>query len=206
MNHNLLRTILIKINSILFTLLLRYVYQIKVGKNLTISGIPYLKIKGKSKNIIIMDNVTILGSIDIRNREQGKIVFRDNVTIEENCRFVSAQNATIIINKNSSIGRDAIWNCGASVEVGENCLFGPRSGVMSSDHGTMKSKKMINQEYTHKPIKIGDDCLIGINVTILKGVHVCDGSIIASNSVVTKDTKEFSINAGLPAKMIGSRE
>ncbi len=206
MNHNLLRTILIKINSILFTLLLRHAYQIKVGKNFKISGIPYLKIMGKSENIIIMDNVTILGSIDIRNREQGKIVFKDNVTIEENCRFVSAQNATIIINKKTSIGRDAVWNCGASVEVGENCLFGPRSGIMSSDHGTAKNKKMINQEYTHKPIKIGDDCLIGINVTILKGVNVCNGSIIASNSVVTKDTQEFSINAGLPAKIIGNRE
>ena len=206
MNHNLLRSILIKINSILFTLLLRYVYFVKVGKNFSISGIPYLKINGKSKNIIIMDNVTILGSIDLRNREQGKIVFKDNVKIEENCRFVSAQNSTIIINKNTSIGRDAIWNCGASVEVGENCLFGPRSGVMSSDHGIVKNKKMVNQKYSHKPIKIGNDCLIGINVTILKGVHIRNGSIIGSNSVVTKDTQEFSINAGLPAKNIGNRE
>ena len=77
---------------------------------------------------------------------------------------------------------------------------------MSSDHGIVKNKKMVNQKYSHKPIKIGNDCLIGINVTILKGVHIRNGSIIGSNSVVTKDTQEFSINAGLPAKNIGNRE
>ena len=40
------------------------------------------------------------------------------------------------------------------------------------------------------------------NATILQGVKVGKGSIIAAGSVVTKDVEEFSVVAGVPAKCI----
>ena len=52
------------------------VIGIKINNQARILSFPKLKIKGKPENIII-GNVEILGKIDIRNRENGKIVIED---------------------------------------------------------------------------------------------------------------------------------
>ena len=52
---------------------------------------------------------------------------------------------------------------------------------------------------------IGNDVWIGQNVTVLPGVHIGDGAIIAANSVVTKDIPAYHIVGGDPAKIIRKR-
>lgn len=59
------------------------------------------------------------------------------------------------------------------------------------------------------PIKgdtiIGNDVWIGYNATILAGVHIGDGAIIATNATVTKDVEPYTIVGGNPAKEIRKR-
>mgnify|MGYP000931914637 CR=1 FL=1 len=59
------------------------------------------------------------------------------------------------------------------------------------------------------PIKgdtiIGNDVWIGMNVTIMPGVHIGDGAIIATNSTVTKDVAPYAIVGGNPAVVIRKR-
>ncbi len=59
------------------------------------------------------------------------------------------------------------------------------------------------------PIKgdtiIGNDVWIGMNVTIMPGVHIGDGAIIATNSTVTKDVAPYVIVGGNPAVVIRKR-
>jgi virginiamycin A acetyltransferase len=52
---------------------------------------------------------------------------------------------------------------------------------------------------------IGNDVWIGQNATIMPGVKVGDGAIIAANSTVTKDIEPYTINGGNPAKFIKKR-
>ncbi|MEZ4357748.1 MAG: Vat family streptogramin A O-acetyltransferase [Eubacteriales bacterium] len=52
---------------------------------------------------------------------------------------------------------------------------------------------------------IGNDVWIGQNVTIMPGVKVGDGAIIAANSNATKDVEPYSIVGGNPAKLIRKR-
>ena len=52
---------------------------------------------------------------------------------------------------------------------------------------------------------IGNDVWIGQNVTIMPGIYVGDGAIIAANSVVTKDVPDYHIVGGNPAKIIRKR-
>ncbi len=56
-----------------------------------------------------------------------------------------------------------------------------------------------------RPIEIGEDCWLGINAVVLRGVVVGRGSIVGANAVVTKSVEPYSIVAGVPAKRIGSR-
>ena len=52
------------------------------------------------------------------------------------------------------------------------------------------------------PIIIKDDVLIEAHATILAGVTIGEGSIVAAETVVTKDVGPYSIVAGIPAKVI----
>ncbi|MBZ9686422.1 Vat family streptogramin A O-acetyltransferase [Clostridium estertheticum] len=52
---------------------------------------------------------------------------------------------------------------------------------------------------------IGNDVWIGQNVVVMPGIHIGDGAIIATNSVVTKDVPDYHIAGGNPAKIIRKR-
>jgi virginiamycin A acetyltransferase len=52
---------------------------------------------------------------------------------------------------------------------------------------------------------IGNDVWIGFNVTIMPGINIGDGAIIAANSTITKDVQPYTIVGGNPAKEIRKR-
>ena len=65
---------------------------------------------------------------------------------------------------------------------------------------------MENKPYPKKgDINIGNDVWIGYNATILAGVTIGDGAIIATNSTVIKDVEPYSIVGGNPANEIKKR-
>ena len=65
---------------------------------------------------------------------------------------------------------------------------------------------MENKSYPHKgDINIGNDVWIGFNATIMAGVTIGDGAIIATNSTVVKDVEPYSIVGGNPANEIKKR-
>jgi acetyltransferase-like isoleucine patch superfamily enzyme len=55
------------------------------------------------------------------------------------------------------------------------------------------------------PIVIGDRAWISFRATILPGVTIGEGAVVAANSVVTKDVAPFTVVGGIPAKKIGER-
>ena len=58
----------------------------------------------------------------------------------------------------------------------------------------------------YKPIRIGHDVWIGARVTILDGVNVGNGAVIATGAVVTKDIPPYAIVGGIPARIIKYRD
>lgn len=65
---------------------------------------------------------------------------------------------------------------------------------------------MDGREYPFKGnTVIGNDVWIGYQATIMAGIHIGDGAIIATNSTVVKDVEPYSIVGGNPAKLIKKR-
>jgi acetyltransferase-like isoleucine patch superfamily enzyme len=62
-----------------------------------------------------------------------------------------------------------------------------------------------NSKNTNGSVKIGNDVWIGHGSTIMSGVTIGDGVIIAANSHVVKDVEPYSITGGNPAKTIKYR-
>ena len=180
--------------------------RIKVGRNFYVEGIPYLKIKGNPENIIIGDNVEINGDIDLRNRENGKIIIEDGCKIDHGVRIIAANNAIVRIGKKTNIGCYCIMNCGENVAIGRKCLISGFVYIQSSNHGMRKGIFIKDQNHSHAPILIGDDVWLGSHVSILAGVNIGNGAIVGSKAVVTKSINCNQIVAGVPAKVISHRE
>ncbi|EGH4468685.1 TPA: acyltransferase [Campylobacter lari subsp. concheus] len=87
--------------------------------------------------------------------------------------------------------------------IGERCLIGTNFSAINSDfHGITINNRNNPEKILSADIIIGDDCFIGNNVTILKGVKLGKGCVVANSSVVTKSFKENSLIGGNPAKLI----
>jgi len=178
----------------------------KVGKGFYIEGVTYLKIRGKYSNLVIGENVKIFGNIDFRNRENGKIIIGNNVEIDNDCRFVAANNAILELRDYCVIGPYNILNAGDDIIIGLYTISGGFVHIQSSNHGIEKNKKIWLQKHNYGKITIGEDVWLGANCTILKGVQIELGAIIAAKAVVTKNVKGYSIVGGVPAKEIGMRQ
>jgi virginiamycin A acetyltransferase len=68
------------------------------------------------------------------------------------------------------------------------------------------SQAMEGKQYPTKgDTVVGNDVWIGYGATIMPGVHIGDGAIIATKSIITKDVAPYSIVGGNPAKLIRKR-
>ncbi len=98
-----------------------------------------------------------------------------------------------------------IW-AGGDLEIGDNVLIGHGVTILTSEHNYDKINISIKYSgISLKPVKIGSDVWIGARATILAGVTINDGSIIAAGAVVTKDVPPYTIVGGVPAKVIKNR-
>jgi acetyltransferase-like isoleucine patch superfamily enzyme len=111
----------------------------------------------------------------------------------------------------------------SNVKIGKFCSIAQNFATISHRHKyenffNYKFNNEINSPFTFKyyqptqavnvvkPIIIGNDVYIGYNVTILGGVTIGDGAIIAADSLVNKDVPAHTIFGGIPAKFIKNKE
>ncbi len=108
---------------------------------------------------------------------------------------------TISIGSNSFINMNATMLDGAHITIGDHVLVGPNAQFYTAGH-SMDYRSRRNWETFCKPIVVEDDVWIGGNVVLNQGVTIGARSIIAANSVVTKDVLPDCLYGGTPAKLI----
>ena len=110
-----------------------------------------------------------------------------------------------------SIGDNCKINEGCrlcNVQIGNNIMIARNHVFIGAQHNHNKTDiPMIEQGFTWgKPTIIRDDVWIGINVVIMPGVEIARGCIIASGSIVTKDTESYGIYGSGTARLIKKRK
>lgn len=113
--------------------------------------------------------------------------------------------AQIDIGGRTTIGDYGYIYASEHISIGSNVLIAPFCYLVDGNHGTMRAQPIRDQELTTSPITIGDDVWLGANVTVLPGIAIARGAIIAAGSVVTKSVPEYEIWGGIPAAKIGER-
>ncbi len=117
--------------------------------------------------------------------------------------FRNLENARITIGKNCVIGPYSIILGQGGVIIGDNVIIAPRVSILPINHNYNDTTKLIkDQGIKTKGIVIEDNVWIGHGATILDGVKISKGSVIAAGAVVNKDVPEYSLVTGSPAKVI----
>ena len=113
----------------------------------------------------------------------------DKITIGSNCKInEGVRLCNVIIRDNVMIARNHVF-------IGAQQKFG-RIDI-----------PMVNQGVDwKKPTIINDDVWIGINCIIMPGIIISKGCIIAAGAVITKDTEDYGIYGGNPARLIKNRK
>jgi len=129
------------------------------------------------KHSNILLNVELLNA----NIDKSKVVIGNNCIINSRA-VLDGRTGRIVIGNNVDIARETII---FTLEHDPN-----------SDHHTTRSGDVVIEDYVW----------IASRVTILPGVRIGRGAVVASNAVVTKDVEPMAVVAGIPAKKIGERK
>lgn len=130
-----------------------------------------------------------------------------DVVAKEGVKICSCnQNAQVHIGDRTTLGYNTMLFASSNITIGNDCLIAPFVYIVDSDHQMRKGQRINEQPNVVEPISIGNDVWIASNVTILRGVAIGDGAVIAANSVVNTDVSPYDIYGGTPAKKIGERE
>lgn len=103
--------------------------------------------------------------------------------------------------KNVFVNINSYFMDGAKITVGDNVFIGPSCGFYTANHPLDYKSRNRGLEKA-LPIMIGNNFWFGANVSVMPGVNIGDGCVIAAGSVVTHDIKPNSLVAGVPARII----
>ena len=89
----------------------------------------------------------------------------------------------------------------AKVRFGKNVFIGPNCSFYTAGHPLDVERRNAGLEYS-LPITVGNDVWFGGGVTVVPGVSIGDGAVIAAGSVVVHDVPAHTLVAGNPARPI----
>lgn len=190
-------------------LLLSYIFSYRMVHLLSEMGVVFhtawirRHFRHLGKGCIIKKGITLKGAQYISIGEMTAIHANAVLTAWK----LSGNEPSVSIGHDCDFGEYLHLSCTNRIVIGSGVLTGRWVTIVDNSHGTFLSEELKTPPH-HRPIvskgtiRIGDNVWLGDKVTVLPGVTIGQGSIIASNSVVTKDIPENSIAAGAPAKVV----
>jgi len=168
--------------------------------------------KLNEKGFFNVESLKKLGSETIL--EDGVLLFHpenisihNNVYIGHNTILKGYHKNELVIGEGTWIGQQCFFHSAGGIKIGKNIGIGPGVKILTSYHkDTNRNKPILHEEIEFKPVVIEDDADLGVNSVIMPGVTIKKGTQVGAGAVVTKDFPEYSIIAGVPAKLIRMRK
>ncbi|RUS42675.1 acyltransferase [Cohnella sp. AR92] len=110
--------------------------------------------------------------------------------------YLDSNQAVIEIGDHTFLNRRSEILCKQNVRIGSHCAISWDVTITDTDYHELEGTE------TTSPVVIGDHVWIGCRATILKGVTIGPGAVVAAGAVVSKDVPARTLVAGVPAKPI----
>jgi acetyltransferase-like isoleucine patch superfamily enzyme len=142
---------------------------------------------------------------------QGGLVMGDSVSIGAYSQVIVSTSLAepgqyIKLGHRVGIGEFAYLGGGGGLNIGDDCIIGQYFSCHPENHLHGNHNELIRlQGVTRQGISIGPNCWIGSKVTVLDGVIIGAGCVVAAGAVVTRSVPAGSVVAGVPARIISSR-
>jgi acetyltransferase-like isoleucine patch superfamily enzyme len=193
----------ISFTSLLFSYLkYKFFYNkfIIVGTHTIINNPRRIALSSGGRLRIGLNNVGLYTKKDttyINIRSGGSLKINGSVGIGRGSRILVGENALLVIGENTAMHGASTIIAENEVSIGSNCMISWDVQIMDTDY----HKIYLNEKISNLPqsIVIEDNVWIGSKATILKGVRIGKGSVVASNSIVTKNVEPYTLVAGNPA-------
>ena len=142
-----------------------------------------------------------------KSRLETRLLLDPNATLNIAGGGYVGSGADIQLFKGSelNIGKGCCFNSGLQIVCAEKITFGDDVHVGRDVHIRDNNGEhyIIQPGYTWKaPVTIGEHCWLGSSVSIMKGVTIGEGTVIAANSVVTHSLPAHCIASGNPAEVV----
>ena len=128
--------------------------------------------------------------------------------IDDTVKLVNAEKISISNDVHIQFGCK-LFGAGGGISIGQGTIFAHDIQIFARNH--MYDALDLHfipydKRYVEKPVTIGEYVWIGARSTIMAGVTIGDGAVVAACSVVTTDVPAYSVVAGNPAKIIKMRD
>lgn len=107
----------------------------------------------------------------------------------------------LVVGKDCWIGRNFSVDGNETVTIGDRCDIGPCVSFQTGGHEISTHDRRAGVGY-NKPITVGNGCWIAAKTTVLGGVRIDDGSVVAAGSCVVGNVTGDKLVGGVPAREI----
>lgn len=166
---------------------------------------PKSKIEISDKANLNVKNIFAFNQCwDGKQNQEGRLVVGDDSTLcVDSFRAYGGTYITVAPKAQLFLGSGYIHNnskisCFEKIYIGNDVKISEDVIIRDSDNHTIIGSKRKKNE----PIFIHDHVWIGLKATILKGVTIGEGAIVAAGAVVTKDVPPHTLVGGVPARVI----
>jgi acetyltransferase-like isoleucine patch superfamily enzyme len=163
---------------------------VSLGKNSKFFGRVYLSVHPESE-------------VNIGNACVFRSSFSSNtIGLKQKCFLSTQRNAKIKIGDYCGFS-GAVIASQSEVTIGDRVLLGANVTIADSDRHPLDAEdRTKGKGGDAAPIIIENDVWLGMNSVVLKGVRIGEKTIVAANSLVTKDLPPSVVAGGIPAKII----
>lgn len=162
-------------------------------------------VKGNDNKIVVGNNTRLNGTSFRIVGNNNIIEFGENVNIGKGCSFwAEGNNIRIYVGNHTTFTQKIHVNAqedNSQILIGDDCMFSNTIIIRTSDSHPIYNSDNIRINPA-KSINIGEHVWIAPNTKIMKGVTIGSGSIIGSDTIVTKDLPSNILAVGHPAKVV----
>lgn len=137
------------------------------------------------------------------------LVLGDNVILSTDV-MLSCKNGTIVIGDDTGLNSQTIVQSvnDCPVTIGKDCIIGQRCFLIGGGSYNMDQLDVpIRKQGTKRDdgVILQDNVWLGANVSVIGGVIMGNGSVAATGAVVTHSVPEYSVNMGVPSRVVRIR-